>query len=375
MPISHRFAERLRPFVDRNATVGRSLRAAHDSLERVHHAVLERCPSLIRAKPRQLTIAITAQCNLRCVGCRYGRDFMPGQRLALETVRAVLEDAAAGGITTVRLYGGEPLLHPDLPEMIRIGRELGLTVYVTSNGTLLERRLDELVEAGLRSLTMGFYGTSEGFDDYTQRPAQRGAQERGLALLRERYRDQVEVQLNYVVVRPLSSLAVLLDAWRLVERYDLFFHLDLYGYSIPFFTSGPEGELAFRPEDRPALEELVAKLLELRRTAPSRFLHSEAFVRSVPDWVLQCADMRVPCDAYELLWIGADGTVQLCDTAFPLGNVNERPLREMLFTPEHHQAARDGFQLKCPNCTCKVDSRLRRHGPSWRKYSRAGDGA
>jgi sulfatase maturation enzyme AslB (radical SAM superfamily) len=92
----------------------------------------------------------------------------------------------------------------------------------------------------------------------------------------------------------------------------------------------------------------------------------------VPDWVLDCADMRVPCDAYELLWVGADGSVQLCDTSFPLGNVHETRLRDLLFTPAHHQAARDGFALKCPNCTCKVDSRLRRHGPSWRKYSANG---
>ena len=30
----------------------------------------------------------------------------------------------------------------------------------------------------------------------------------------------------------------------------------------------------------------------------------------------------------KLVWIGADGSVQLCDVAFPLGNVNERRLRD-----------------------------------------------
>lgn len=375
MTISHQLAEWLRPLADKDPRVGGALRAVNDSLGRAQHAAMARCPSLVRAKPRQLTIAITAQCNLRCIGCRYGRDFMTGERLSLEVMRGILQDAAASGITMVRLYGGEPMLHPDLAEMIRFGRGLGLTMYVTSNGALLERFVDELVEAGLRSMTMGFYGTGAGFDAYTQRPGQRGAQERGLALLRERYGSTVEVQLNYVVVRPLASLEVLAEAWRLVEQYDLRLHLDLYGYSIPFFTSGPEGELAFHPEDRPLLDRLVARLLELRAAHSSRVLHSEAFLRSVPDWVLQCADMRIPCDAYELVWIGADGSVQLCDTSFPLGNVHETPLKDLLFTPEHHQAARDAFQLKCPNCTCKVDSRIRRHGPSWRKYSRPGEAA
>jgi hypothetical protein len=39
--------------------------------------------------------------------------------------------------------------------------------------------------------------------------------------------------------------------------------------------------------------------------------------------------MRVPCDAYELLWIGADGSLQLCDVALPLGNVNAHRLRDL----------------------------------------------
>jgi hypothetical protein len=56
----------------------------------------------------------------------------------------------------------------------RYGRALGLGMYVTSNGALLEKQVDTLVAAGLSSLTMGFYGTGEGFDSYTQRPSQRG---------------------------------------------------------------------------------------------------------------------------------------------------------------------------------------------------------
>ena len=32
------------------------------------------------------------------------------------------------------------------------------------------------------------------------------------------------------------------------------------------------------------------------------------------------------------------------------------------------RAARDAFQLKCPNCFCKVDSRIRKHGASLRQY-------
>jgi len=372
MPFASRAVQVLRPALADHPRLRSALRRADEALARLRHSAAERIPALIRAEPRQLTIAVTAQCNLRCVGCRYGRDFMPGARLDLETVRLAMEDARAAGVHSVRLYGGEPLLHPDLPAMIAHGRALGLDVYVTTNGTLLERRIDELFEAGLRWLTLGFYGFDEQFDAYTQRPALRVPFERGLVAVRERCGERIEMQLNFVVVRPLATLETLEGAWELARRHDMFFHLDLFGYSVPFFTQGPDGELAFRPEDAPLLARLVERLIEMMHEDPRRFPHSEPFLRSVPDWVLKCADMRVPCDAYQLLWIGADGTVQLCDTAFPLGNLRERRLRDILFGEEHQRAARAGFRLECPNCNCKVDSRIRKHAPSWRKYSRGG---
>ena len=79
--------------------------------------------------------------------------------------------------------------------------------------------------------------------------------------------------------------------------------------------------------------------------------------------------MRVPCDARKLLWIGADGSVMLCYVTFPLGNLHEKRLRDILYTPNHHQAARDAFALNCPNCHCESAARIEKHGASNRKYS------
>jgi cyclic pyranopterin phosphate synthase len=150
----------------------------------------------------------------------------------------------------------------------------------------------------------------------------------------------------------------------------MYFHLDLANYSAPFFIQGFDNNLQLRPEDRARAEEVTLAMLALKRAEPNRFLHSIEFLRSVPDWLTKGPAMRVPCDAYELLWIGADGTLQLCDVALPLGNVNERRLRDMLFTAEHRKAARDGFKLNCPNCTCKIESRIQRDPASMRRYGK-----
>jgi MoaA/NifB/PqqE/SkfB family radical SAM enzyme len=113
-------------------------------IARTKHSFATSFPAVIRPLPQQLTIAITAHCNLRCKGCRYGRDFMPGESLLLKEVCEVLDDARAGGVGTVRFYGGEPLLHPDLAGMVRHANEIGLRSYITSNGTHLSLKLPAL---------------------------------------------------------------------------------------------------------------------------------------------------------------------------------------------------------------------------------------
>jgi len=358
----------LRPFLHEHPSLKQTLHAADDGLTRLKHRVAERVPGLIRPAPRQLTVAITAACNLRCIGCRYGRDFMVGERLSLETMRALLDDAHEAGVNRVRLFGGEPLLHPDLPAMIQHATDLGMDAYVTTNGLLLGRRIDELYEAGLRWLSMGFYGVEQEYDDYTQRDGHYAKLRESLDSVRERYGDRVEMQLNWVIVRPTCNLEALHRAWEFALHYDLYFHLDLYGYSVPFFTDGPDRELAFAPSDREAVEEVTAELVRIKTEHPQRFPQPLPFIRSVTDWLLLGPDMKVPCDAYQLIWVAADGTVQLCDTHFPLGNLGDARLSEILGTSAHREACRDAFTLKCPNCTCKSDSRIMRHAASLTKY-------
>ncbi|WP_309228609.1 radical SAM protein [Roseomonas sp. KE2513] len=341
---------------------------------RIRHSIAERAPSTIRPRPRQLTIAITAHCNLRCRGCRYGRDFMQDQQLSLETVQQVLDDAAEGGVERVRFYGGEPLLHRDLPSMVRHACDRGMRPYITTNGTHLGRKIKPLYEAGLRLATVGFYGIGDRYDDYTGRREHFRRLDESLAAVRAAYGTSFELQLNYVLIRETCNVADLESAWAFATKHDMHFHVDLANYSAPFFVQAAEADLQLKPDDLPRVQEVTRAMLALKRAEPARFLHSVEFLRSVPDWLLKGPGMRVPCDAYELLWIGADGTLQLCDVALPLGNVNRQRLRDILFSREHRQAAQDGFQLNCPNCTCKVETRIQKHAASVRRYSKPLEG-
>ena len=358
----------LRPSLKKVPVVWDGLVRADSLFERYRLAASRSFPVLIRPELRQIHIAITAYCNLRCIGCRYGRDFMPDSQLSWPVVRQLLDDAADLGAWNVRFYGGEPLLHPDLPRMVRRATDLGLGTYVTTNGMLLEGKFDELYDAGLRCLTLGYYGTGEKYDAYVQRKDRYRRLEAGITYVRQRYGEDVDIRINWLLMRPSCTREDFLSAWDFTERHGLRMQIDLIHYSLPYFTEGPECMLQFRPEDRGAIEEVVEEIVRLKQRFPERISHGLPGLRSIPDWLLKGPDMRVPCNANHMLWIGADGTVQLCYAAFELGNLHHESLRGMLFGAVHKQAARDACSLNCPNCHCGYDTRVTQHGPSLARY-------
>jgi MoaA/NifB/PqqE/SkfB family radical SAM enzyme len=373
MTLRARMLRLVSPYYERHPWLRDALVRVDGNADRARHAVARHFPQVIRPNPRSLFIALTANCNFRCKGCHYGREFMSGRQLPLSMVRDLLDDSKAIGFNKVRLYGGEPLVHPDLPEIVRHATTRGLDFWVTTNGLLLRQRIDRLFEAGLRRLTLGFYGHGSAYDEYVQRDGAFGRVEEGVAYARKRYGSQLSLTLDWVLMRPTCSLTALNALTGFARRYHLPVQVNLIHYSLPYFLQDHEdgaGELHFRPEDRPEIEAVVAEILRLKAGEPRLFPQPAIALRSIPDWLMKGPDMRVPCDRYRLIWVGPDGTVQMCYVTFKLGNLHEKRLPEMLFNPAHRKAARDAFALNCPNCHCGFDKRTLAHGPSRRLYSR-----
>lgn len=133
--------------VDERATVGAPGDALVDRFGRVH---------------RDLRISLTDRCSLRCTYCmpEQGNEWLArsGLMTADEIVR-VAGIAAASGITTFRLTGGEPLLRTDVVDIVRrlaaiSGPQGPVEVAMTTNGIRLADMLPDLVAAGLDRLNI-----------------------------------------------------------------------------------------------------------------------------------------------------------------------------------------------------------------------------
>ena len=103
-------------------------------------------------KPTILTLLLTYACNLKCPFCgqndiRKNHDFRGSMSLSLEQVISILDDAAASGIKNVNIWGGEPLLHPQIFEIIQEVKKRRMRCFLVTNGVLLEKYADELVKS------------------------------------------------------------------------------------------------------------------------------------------------------------------------------------------------------------------------------------
>jgi MoaA/NifB/PqqE/SkfB family radical SAM enzyme len=104
--------------------------------------------------PLMVKIKVSYACNLRCVICNHWRtpreEPLPMSHF-METVR----ELAALGCRKLHLSGGEPLLRPELPELVSLATSLGLRVTMTTNGTLLNKETArQLVRVGLRGVNL-----------------------------------------------------------------------------------------------------------------------------------------------------------------------------------------------------------------------------
>jgi pyruvate-formate lyase-activating enzyme len=94
--------------------------------------------------PRQVSVALTNTCDLRCPFC-----YAPKNRAKLDSTRLIqwLDELDVNGSLGIGFGGGEPTLHPDLPLLCRhAAQSTGLAVTFTTHA----HRLDNQIAAELK---------------------------------------------------------------------------------------------------------------------------------------------------------------------------------------------------------------------------------
>lgn len=116
-------------------------------------------------KYSRVYVEITNICNRNCsfcIGTKRALRRMTAEEFSLVTDRL-------RGVTDYIYFHlmGEPLTHPLLPDFIREAKEKGFHPAITTNGTLLSKRGDELIAAGVYKVSISVHSFEEGStEDY-----------------------------------------------------------------------------------------------------------------------------------------------------------------------------------------------------------------
>ncbi len=118
--------------------------------------------------PLTLAIESTAKCNLSCPMCLRATVYFPPRDMELWLFKKIIDECKDSLEFAVPYGAGEPLLNPELTEMISYCRNAGIPTGISTNGTVLNEEVARsLIASGLDSIIFAFDGaTRESYEKY-----------------------------------------------------------------------------------------------------------------------------------------------------------------------------------------------------------------
>ncbi len=99
-----------------------------------------------RKRPIFLYYKPTNRCNSHCSYCRSNEfDMDPNRKLTVDQIYMLLDEARSCGFVNFVAWGGEPLLEPQLPDMLAYAQQIGMKTIVATNCILLAERASEIL--------------------------------------------------------------------------------------------------------------------------------------------------------------------------------------------------------------------------------------
>lgn len=117
-----------------------------------------------------LNLHVTNRCNLSCIHCLYSSGDIELPEISFEEIQTVIRDFAflSKNKGTVNLFGGEPLIRADIFEIINFASDLGLSIGITTNTLVSEKRLTQLAKSKVNRITIDLHGSCQDTHDWVR---------------------------------------------------------------------------------------------------------------------------------------------------------------------------------------------------------------
>ncbi len=143
---------------------------------------------------------MTQRCNLKCVHCyAHAKDRSFEGELTTVQGKGLIDDLAAFGSPVILFSGGEPTMHPDLPELAEYAVGQGMRAVISTNGTLITEEMARI----LKDIGLSYVGISlDGLETIHDRfRAVKGSFQAALQGIRNTQKAGIKVGLRFTVNR------------------------------------------------------------------------------------------------------------------------------------------------------------------------------
>ncbi|MFQ5601951.1 MAG: radical SAM protein [bacterium] len=261
-------------------------------------------------KPIACHFYVTDQCNLDCHYCTEYDNSVPHP--SLDDVKKWLDKIKELGCIRIGLQGGEPLLHPNIVEIVRYCKELDLRTSMSTNGFKLTAELISGLEAaGLDSLQISV-------DRMTPIPSTRKSLKTVIPKIELLKKSSLKFNITGVLFKESLNEA------RQVLEYGIAHDIPTHARLV---HAGPNGKYGVNNGDKVALKSLLDFQIDAKKKGQK--IHTTGFLFDYQKSLLNGGGRDWTCVAgYKYFFVSARGKFWLC-------SMQRRPNIDLLdVTPE-----------------------------------------
>ena len=294
---------------------------------------------------------LTRKCNLKCPHCYINATTqeLKGE-LTTEESKNLIDQICEVSRPLLILSGGEPLLRPDVYEIIRYGASKGLKMGLGSNGTLIDATAARrLKDAGIETVSISLDShIPEQHDEFR---GVCGSWDKAVGAIKALQENGVLVQVNttlthqnYDQIDDIMSLAESIG----VENFHLFFLVPT-GRGVKIEDISPA---KYENMIKTTFVKVAKHRLNVRPSCAPQFMRiAKDMGMDMSRWIRGCLAGLYYCRIYP------NGDVTPCPyLPIKLGNVREKSFKEIWFNSEMFKTLRDFDALKgkCGVCEHRV---------------------
>jgi MoaA/NifB/PqqE/SkfB family radical SAM enzyme len=315
--------------------------------------------SFIFPKPLSIDIRATSKCNLRCIMCDIWKlPRNPGSNeLEYSEICSIIDSMREWGVYKLVITGGEPLLRKDIFEIINYAAKAEITVDMTTNGTLIDRRIAEkLVLSELAGLAISLDSPSPAVHDFIR--GVRGTFEKTMKAVellkkltsksQDRGKPDLRIWLAAVVMNQnlhelvsLSALAQKLGV-PIVYQPIVLWNFKPYQQNVGYRRSG----LWIQRERLHELDKAIESLIEVKHEN-NIILNSVWMLEQMKQYFRNPSSLDLECTPGLTMAIDSNGDTLPCWYYPPSGNVREATIQRIWRSSRYRAQLRR--MRKCKN--------------------------